>query len=88
VRALAETVKSMDLTLQGRRKAAPGSASKGGEGMSDSEKISLQVHLDVVQYRRDMDGVLAVLCPGYTFSAEEAARLLPLTTALVAEVAR
>lgn len=63
-----ETVKQMDSALQRRTKARPmanvpssnaiGAMTSGS--MSDSEKISMQVALDVVAYGQDMIALLDV----------------------------
>ena len=59
VRALIDTVKQMDSTLQRRSKLQPTSASASSSSsatanMTDSEKISLQVSLDVEAYGKEI----------------------------------
>lgn len=49
VQSLMETVKQMDTALQRRSKLRAG-ANSAGAGMSDSDKISLQISLDVKAY--------------------------------------
>jgi hypothetical protein len=53
VSALIETVRQMDSTLQ-RRSKAQASAASGSANMSDSEKIALQIRLDIEAYGREI----------------------------------
>ena len=56
VQSLLETVRAMDSTLQSRRKILQ--LGEGTGAMSDSEKISLQVQLDVKAYAVDIHALL------------------------------
>jgi hypothetical protein len=56
VSALIETVRQMDSTLQ-RRSKAQASASAGSSNMSDSEKIALQIRLDIEAYGREISAL-------------------------------
>jgi hypothetical protein len=53
VSALIETVRQMDSTLQ-RRSKAQASAPAASANMSDSEKIALQIRLDIEAYGREI----------------------------------
>jgi len=61
VKALMETVKQMDSTLMRRSKIRPTAASSsatgnaGSSNLSDSEKIYLQVTLDIDAYGREVE---------------------------------
>ena len=54
VSALIETVKQMDSTLQRRSRLQQTAAATGNSNMSDSEKIALQIRLDVEAFGRDL----------------------------------
>ena len=75
VQALMETVRQMDSALQRRSKLR--NAAPTGTNMSDSDKISLQLYLDVKAYT-DAVSVLSPL---------SGAAPVPSLTSLLAEVA-
>lgn len=59
VQLLMETVKQMDSALQRRNKTrSTSNMTNLGMGMSDSDKISLQVYLDVIAYGKEVREVL------------------------------
>ena len=61
VQALIETVRSMDVALNKRAKLKPNAVSGGTAGsMSDSEKILLQLYLDVQSYYTQVTEIGAV----------------------------
>jgi Domain of unknown function (DUF3510) len=74
VQALMETVRQMDLALKRRSKH---NAAPTGTNMSDSDKISLQLHLDVKAYTEAVSAL----------SPLSGAAPVPSFTSLLAEVA-
>ena len=77
VQALMETVKQMDSALQRRSKLR--TAAPVGTNMADSDKISLQLYLDVHAYGH----AVSALCP----SGDPVSSYVPSYSLLVAEVA-
>jgi hypothetical protein len=73
-----ETVKQMDSALQRRAKARQSSTAAATAAMSDSEKIALQVSLDVAAFGREVSSLL----PGIDMNTLPAFRNL---SAIVAE---
>jgi hypothetical protein len=65
VQSLMETVRTMDSSLQSRRKMLQLGEGSGAGSMTDSEKISLQVQLDVNAYAADVYAVMAGLDPAW-----------------------
>jgi len=64
VQSLMETVRAMDTTLQSRRsKLTQGQGVAAGVGLTDSDKINLQVKLDVRAYAAEVRGLLSGFTP-------------------------
>ena len=85
VQSLVETVKQMDSALQRRSKLRTGPSAAGGAGaMSDSDKIALQITLDVKAYGAEISGLNISLQDVPSFAkleAEAAAAAAASTTA-------
>lgn len=85
VQSLVETVKQMDSALQRRSKLRTGPSAAGGTGtMSDSDKIALQITLDVKAYGAEISGlsINTLDVPSFAkLEAEAAAAAAASTTA-------
>ena len=78
VQSLAETVKQMDSALQRRSKARATGSAAGSGAMSDSEKIALQISLDVKAFVAEIAllGVSPALVPSLALLEAEVERFL------------
>ena len=91
VQALAETVRAMESTLQSRRHklqiATAGGQTAVASGMTDSDKIALQVRIDVLAYAADVRSILSEVKEDnvvlYQNSADD---MLPVLKQLLAQV--